>query len=78
MKTLEYSIPAMTLTEKDYKDILWPLLKYYLPRAGFHRKYPRDLLFSTHELQGLNLKNPTYYKEQLQLTTLSITPGKTL
>ena len=32
MKSLEYCLPAMTLSEKDYTDIMKPVLKQFLPK----------------------------------------------
>ena len=34
MKSLEYSLPALTLTEKECTTIMWPLLEGYLPKIG--------------------------------------------
>ena len=58
MKTLEYTLPAMTLTQEQYKSIMSPLLKYFLPQMGLNRNIPRDLLYAPKEVQGLDVKSP--------------------
>ena len=56
MKSLEYMLPAMTLSEKEYADIMKPVLKYYLPKAGINRNIARYILYAPHRTQGFNLK----------------------
>ena len=58
MKTLEYTLPAMTLTQEQYTSIMSPLLKYFLPQMGLNRNIPRDLLYAPKEVQGLDVKSP--------------------
>ena len=57
MKSLEYPLPALTLSENDCIQIMWPLLKSYLPRAGINRHYPRDVLYGQVDKHGIGLKN---------------------
>ena len=57
MKSVDYSLPALTLSEHECTQIMWPLLKAFLPKSGFNRHYPRDFLYSNEDLQGLGLKN---------------------
>ena len=45
MKSFEYAIPAMTWTEKQYQEIMKPVLKHFLPKAGINRNISRDLLY---------------------------------
>ena len=58
LKSLEYILPAMTLSETECNDIMKPVLKQFLPKIGINRNIKRDLLFAPSKLQGLNLKNP--------------------
>ena len=58
LKSLEYMIPAMTLTQDQYTSIMSPLLKQFLPKIGLNRNLPRDLLYAPREVQGIDLKNP--------------------
>ena len=57
MKSIEYSLPALTLSEQECTQIMWPLLKAYLPKAGINRNFPRDILYGNADLHGLGLKN---------------------
>ena len=57
MKALEYSLPAMTLTEDECTSIMWPLLQASLPRSGVNQYFPRDVLYSKASLNGVGLKN---------------------
>jgi hypothetical protein len=45
MKSLEYAVPALTLTKEQYKKIMWPLLQSILPRAGINRNIHRSILY---------------------------------
>ena len=57
MKSLEYPLPALTLTEDECTQIMWPLLKGYLPKTGVNCHFPRNILYGSPEEQGLGLKN---------------------
>jgi hypothetical protein len=57
-KALEFSVPALTMMEQDNKDILQPIMKTYLPKAGFNRNIEQKVLYGSHNSQGLNLTNP--------------------
>ena len=58
LKSFEYSLPAMTLTEKECNEIMKPLLKQFLPKMGINRNIKRDLLYAPTNVQGFNVKNP--------------------
>ena len=58
MKSLEYPLPAMNLSAKEHADIMKPVLKQYLPKAGINRNIGRDILYAPLSSQGFNLKNP--------------------
>ena len=56
-KSIEYPLPALTLSEKECTSIMWPILKEFLPRSGMNRNMKRDLIYSSNKFQGLGLKN---------------------
>ena len=58
MKSLEYMLPAMTLTEQEYNELMKPVLAQFLPKIGINRNIKRDLLYSPLETQGFNIKSP--------------------
>ena len=58
LKSLEYSIPAMTFSKEEYRQIMTPVLKYFLPQAGINRNIARDILYAPLTTQGFNLKDP--------------------
>ena len=58
LKSLEYMMPAMHLSERDYNEIMKPVLQQFLPKMGINRNISRDILYSPTEVQGFNLKNP--------------------
>ena len=55
MKSIEYSLPALTLSEQECTQIMWPLLKAYLPKAGINRNFPRDVLYANADLHWLTI-----------------------
>ena len=58
MKSLEYMLPAMTITEDEYKSIMSPVFDQFLPKMGLNRKMKRDILHAPNKVQGLNVNNP--------------------
>ena len=62
MKSVQYALPSLTLTEEDYKDITWPLLKHVLPKSGINRNINRDLLYGTIKSQGLGVYSPFLFQ----------------
>ena len=57
MKTLEYPLVALTLTEKECDHIMAPILDGALPKAGICRNIPRAVLYGDPEHQGLGVHN---------------------
>jgi hypothetical protein len=56
-----------------------PMLKAGLPRAGFARAFPRDVLYGPSLVQGLEVFHPWYHQELLHLLTiLNHTQQKTI
>ena len=58
MKTIEYSLPATTLTKKDCANIMKPVLQVGLSKAGICRNLSRDVVFASTCFQGLGISNP--------------------
>ena len=44
MKSLEYSLPAPTLTENECNKIMWQLLNKILPKSGINRNIKKEVL----------------------------------
>ena len=57
MKSLDYCLPATTLTKAECDNITWQLLKAFLTKSGINRFIKRDVLFASVGAQGLGLKN---------------------
>ena len=57
IKGLEYPLAATTLTESQISVVMSPILNSVLPRAGFSRTFPRAVVYSPKELQGLGVTN---------------------
>ena len=70
MKTLEYPMTATTISENEWEEIMKPLLKAGLPRAGFVKTFPRDVLFGPTTFQGLGIMHPWYHQQLLHLIAL--------
>ena len=57
MKSIEYAMPATTLSKDDCKEIMWKLIKNFMPRTGINRYMKRDVLYALPDSQGLGLRN---------------------
>ena len=57
LKSIEYALPALTLTEEECTKIMWPLLQGYLPRVGLNQRFPRKVLYGQVDNHGVGLKN---------------------
>ena len=58
LKSLVYALPAMTLTEKEYKEIMKPVFRQFLPKIGINSNIKRELVYFPLNVQGLNITNP--------------------
>ena len=56
-KSLEYCLPATTLSENNCKEVMRPLLTSFLPKAKINRNIKQDVLYSDYQSQGLGLKS---------------------
>ena len=57
MKTLEYPLVALTLTEEECNYIMASILEGGLPRSGICRNIPRVFLYGDKEHQSLGMHN---------------------
>ena len=60
-KTLEYPLPALSLTKTEYKYIMHPVKEAGLAQAKVCRRYPLDLVYGSTDLMGLGLKDLYVY-----------------
>jgi hypothetical protein len=57
MKTIEYPLLALTLTEKECTHIMAPILMGGLPACGICRNFPCDVVYAPTKFIGLDLHN---------------------
>jgi hypothetical protein len=57
MKTIEYPLLALTLTERQCSHIMAQILMSGLPACGICRYFPRDVVYAPIKFQGVGLKN---------------------
>ena len=62
IKSVEYPLPALTLTEKECKYIMAPALKAGLNASHISNTFPRDVLYGGKKEGGLNLDD-IYYSQ---------------
>ena len=65
MKSLEYPLPACTLTETQCDAIMWKVRKVFLPKAGINRNLKKEVVYGPQAQQGLGLKN-LYYTQGIK------------
>ena len=57
LKTLQYPLPALTLSEKECNHIMAPVLEAALSAAGYNNSFPRAVVYGPVSGQGLGVKN---------------------
>ena len=57
MKSLEYPLPALTMTEDECEKVMWILIQSFLPKLGINRYMKRDVIYGSKSKQGLGIKN---------------------
>jgi hypothetical protein len=57
LKTLQYPLPALTLTEKECDKIMSPILEVGLPAMSVCKRYPRKVVYAPKKDGGLNIPN---------------------
>jgi hypothetical protein len=67
MKTLEYPMAATTMSKAQWEYIMAPILKAALPRMGYVRSFPRDVVYAPESLCGLGVFHPWHNQHLSQL-----------
>ena len=57
IKTIQYPIPALCLTQKECNHIMDPIIKASLPKSSIARTYPHKVLYGPKEEGGLDQTN---------------------
>ena len=57
LKTLQYPLPALTLSNEECTKIMTPILHTSLPKIRVCRNFPRDVVYGPKEEGGLGLTN---------------------
>jgi hypothetical protein len=70
IKSLEYPLPALTLTEKECKRIMAPVLEVALPQSHVCRTFPRDVVYGPKGMMGLGVNNLYYTQGAQHIATL--------
>ncbi len=70
MKTIDYSLPASTLSEQEFQEIMKPVLQVGLPKAGICRTISRAVVYSSIRYQGLGVSNPFWMQGIYKIQTL--------
>ena len=63
MKTLEYPMRAIQLTDPDWRKIMKPILRAALPKSGISKTFPREAIYAPTCFQGRGLRHPWYHQE---------------
>ncbi len=70
MKSVEYGLPALTLSQQECKQISKPILEAGLPNMGICRNFPRDVLYGPLEEGGLNLTDIYTFQGNSRISVL--------
>jgi hypothetical protein len=73
MKTIEYGLPATTMTKKDLDSIISPIINVGLSRSGICRKLARKIVFVPNKYQGLGARHP-YETQGINKTEILFQP----
>ena len=58
---------ASTLSHKEWKSLMSPLLRTMLPKSGFSQMFPRAVLHGPKDFQGQGFMDPHYHQEILKI-----------
>jgi hypothetical protein len=72
MKSLQYPMEAVCLTEDQWNLVMKPLVGTILQRCGIASTFPRDLLFTSLQYQGLGARHP-YYQQEIKHSSVLLT-----
>ena len=66
-KTMEYPMPALTLTEDQWDGIFTIINQAALPKSGFVRTFTKDVLYGPRRYQGMGTYHPFFLQELTHL-----------
>jgi hypothetical protein len=69
MKTMEYPLTAVTISESQWNSLMAPVIKTVLQKTGFAATFPRDVFFGPVKYQGFGCRHPFYHQEALHILT---------
>jgi hypothetical protein len=69
MKTMEYLLTAVTISESQWNSLMAPVVKTVLQKTGFAATFPRDVFFGPVKYQGFGCRHPFYHQESLHIMT---------
>lgn len=75
MKTMEYPLPALTLTATECNSIMQPILKAALPKTSISQSFPRKVLYGPLTEGGLGLNSLYYTQGTMHLEKFQILLG---
>ena len=58
LKSLEYPSALSTLSYDQWTDVMKPVLRVCLPKAGVCRNFPREMVYAPLNYQGLGIPHP--------------------
>lgn len=76
MKTLEYFMEATNLEKKEWEEIMQPICRYVVPKAGLNRNFSRQVMYTPKELYGMGIMNPWHKQHLRQIYTLLISTNR--
>jgi hypothetical protein len=69
MKSLEYPLEATTMSKDQWDYIMAPIMLASLPRMGYVRSFPRDIVYASKDFCGLGVMHPWFNQELTHLET---------
>jgi hypothetical protein len=63
LKKIEYCLLALNLSKHQCNELMWPILKAALPKAGYNRNFPKEVIHGPTSLLGAGIHHP--YTAQL-------------
>jgi hypothetical protein len=63
VKKIEYALPALNLSKAQCNKLMHPILQAALPKAGYNRNFPKEVIHGLNRLLGADIHHP--YTTQL-------------
>jgi hypothetical protein len=63
LKNIEYCLPALNLSKNQCNQLMRPILEAALPKAGYNRNFPKEVIHGPTSLLGADIHHP--YTTQL-------------